>query len=558
MPAVRNSTPLKFKPHGLSDTLDGSNVFSGAMKNLQNLIPDPTTTDIWACRPAAISLIRFSGNPWSSGWASGFGPTSVSAFESGQIVIGTRVYGMISSTQFGGGKDIPFCFDTSTGLQVPISGVTAINIPTSPLTSGTWNPPVLALIGTKIIVTHPGFNGGNGFFGVIDISNPAAVAWSSGNLTGAITFSTPPTSVGQFNGRAYYLVNPGTGQPSAVFSDSLAPTNVTNANQALTFGDNLPLTATVGLPLNSQLGGVIQSLVIFKGSNNMFQVTGDPVTSNLATNAMNAATGTLAPNAIVTTPKGVAFLAPDGLRLIDFFARVSDPIGLEGAGISVPFQAAVVPSRMAAAYNNNVLRISLQNGAALGAPNQEFWFDFARQVWSGPHTFPFSLIDAIGNTFVGQPLSALGGLFQSDVVQSATSTFVENGTQMSFTWQTAMLPDTEQMTENATVETTLMLAINTGAIYSVTAVDQNDSTYATALVQGVGTATIWGQFQWGQALWGGLLAALAPQWIQWPFPIVFRRLSIKLQGNSSAAFKAGTLQLRYEQLGYLQQSLIGA
>jgi len=143
------------------------------MATLQDLIPDPTTKDLWQCRPAAISLVSFTASGFSSGFSSGFGgtgfigPTSISCMK----VIGTRVYGMVSTAR-NPGHDEPFCYDIALQIFIPITGVTVANTPFSPPTSGPWNPPNLDLIGAKLIVAHPGFNGaGNGFFGIIDITN---------------------------------------------------------------------------------------------------------------------------------------------------------------------------------------------------------------------------------------------------------------------------------------------------------------------------------------------------------------------------------------------------
>ncbi len=558
--ALRNSRPLKFQARGLSDTLDGSNVFSGAMARLSNLIPDPTTEGQFVCRPAAISLTTTLGSPWSSGWSSGFGPLSSASDGAitALVAVGSIVYGLFTSNSLGSPRDVPFGYDLDTMAPITITGYTVNNTPVPLAVSGEWVPPTMTLVGTKVVVCHQGFVSPL-FVGYIDISSPLAPTWAAGNLTGAITLTTPPTACGQFNQRAYYLINPPTGQPSIVFSDVLVPRNCTNANQVLTLGDNLKLTAAIGLPLSSATqGGVIQSLLVFKGDSKIHQITGDAAASTLTTNELNVATGTKSPLSIASTPKGIAFVAPDGLRIIDFQARVSDPIGINGGGVSVPFISALVPTRTVAAYGANVYRVTVQNGAAPGTPTEEYWFDFADQRWTGPHTLLFSHIVAVGVTFVGQPNDRSGFLVQSDTVQSPTSTFVELGSQLAFHWQPAMLPDTDRMCENSMVETTIFLALNPGDNYTVTAEDQNGSAFDTLIVTAAGTATLWGGFQWGQAVWGGVQLGIAPQQLPWHYPIVFRRLTISVSGSSSLAFRIGNMHLRYEELGYLQQTLAGA
>jgi hypothetical protein len=558
---LRNSKPYTFKGKGVSDTLDGSNVFAGAMALAANMIPDPSTDDQWICRPAATVLTQSMGDPWSLGWSSGFGPlaSASNGLMTAGLVVGSRLYGMMSSYMFGGGDDVPFCFDTSTNAFVPISGVLSTNVPASLQPTGDWIPPTMTLVGSKIMVCHQGFTGAAGnYVGQIDITTPATPAWSAGNLGGALSFTSAPYACGQFNGRAYYLVNPPGGQPAAIFSDTLTPLHATAGTQILTFGDNTLLTATAPLPLNSQLGGVVQSLIVFKGASNLYQITGDSATSNLAVNALNTATGTLAPNSISPTPKGLAFIAPDGLRLIDFFGRVSDPIGLAGSGINVPFINAVFPSRMNGQYGVNVYRISVQNGAALGSPTQEYWYDFARDRWSGPHSLSYAMIFLINNFFIGQATGSYGTILQSFSTPMPSSTYIENGVQLTFAWQTSMLPDVEDMSEHVMVETALMMALNPGDSYNASAVDQNNSVFDTVQLQTTGSQTKWGQFKWGQAPWLGSIPALASQWLEWHQPIVFNRLAVAVSGPSSGNVRIGNLRLRYQQLGYLQQTAVGA
>ena len=537
---LRNAQPLHFSPHGLSDAVDSTNVFAGAMAMLSNLIPDASTANLWQCRPAALQLTGFSG------FAT---PGFVSALE----VLGNVAYGMIGSAR-NPGQDEPFAYNLLTGVFITIAGVTAANTPASPTSSGAWTPPAMALVGTKLIVTHPGFNFGGGFaFGSLDISNPAAPVWSAGN-TAVNALPALPTWVANFNGRAWYLVNPATGQPGAYYSDILVPGTITNASQVVTFDDNVALTCAEGLALFNQLGGIIQALIVFKGSANIYQITGDAALGTLAKNSLNAATGTLSPLSVTSTPRGLTFLAPDGLRLIDFNAKVTDPIGVDGDGVNAPFIYSVVPSRVQASSNNNVLRISVQNGLATGSPQQEYWFDISRKKWSGPHSFPASMIAAYNNTFIMTPVGVNASLWQSDVTQSNTSTFVENGATMAFNFTTAMLPDPGTMSEFAMIETTLnMSLINGQQPVSVQALDQNGGVLNSVLLTAGGAGTQWGQFNWGQALWGGAQNALFPRALNWSKPVEFRRLQLAAVGNSISGFKIGDAFMRYQKLGYLQQ-----
>src|SRR5271166_1266819 len=300
---IRNAQPLVWHPKGVSDTLDASTAFTGAMAALSNLVPDPSTANLWQCRPAATPSVPVglpTGGPFSSGFSSGFqqgiisGVGAVSVFR----IVGSILYGMIGSSV--DGLDHPFAFNFATSLFLPVTaagGAFTGLLPSSQPTTGAWTPPTMDVIGSKLMVTHPGFATTANFIGWFDISIPTAPVWHAGNLTGAITFTIPPSFVAQFANRAYYIVNL-TAQPAVVFSDILSPLTVFAATQVLTFGDIVPLTALGQLRFYNQLGGIVQALIVFKDDVNTYQVTGDAALNTLASNSMNFAIGTKCPNGI--------------------------------------------------------------------------------------------------------------------------------------------------------------------------------------------------------------------------------------------------------------------
>lgn len=554
--------PVALFPRGVSDTLAGDTAPAGMMAQMVNLIPDASTRSLWQCRPAAVILNNIANLI-----------PSPNGFISVVLVIGTRLYGMISSTTFPG-RDQPFCFDIQANLLVPITGMTQQNLPGNAPAAGPWTPPQMTLCGSKIIISHPGYVGGAGaFFGVIDTLHQNALTYTGTN-TAPVALIFPPSFVLTFNGRVFFLVNPPGQQPAAYMSDSLNATSITNANQILTFGDNVALTCAGRLGLSNQvIGGVVQAIMIFKGLENMYQVTGDYALGNLAVNVLNSATGTLAPNSLTSTEKGLMFTAPDGIRLIDFDGNVDDPIGADGQGVTIPFYNILNPSRACAAYNNGIYRIQLQNGAVPGNPQQEWWYDSVRQVWSGPHTTAVSLIIAYQNTFILTRQTSGGKIFRSDTVQTYLSTFVEDTFALKWLYQTSTFPDDSKMCEFCNIEATLHMQLppssNLGNPWSsgwssgfgpgdaghiqVKFMDQNFTVLDTVFVNSRKRGSLWGVFKWGVDDWGGAADNLYPRRLSWHFPIVFRRGIIQANGLSSSQLKIGEVRMRIQDLGYLQQ-----
>ena len=381
---IRNSKVIRWAPRGTVDSLDSTNTGPGGMSLLSNLVPDPTTKNLFVPRAAAIAL------------------TGVAADNLGNApvfyILGDTVYGMIGN---GHGYDYPFIYSLSTNTFSYPAGISNSNVPTTQSIVGDWTPPTMAQLGAYIVVTHPGFTGAaNGFIGWFDLTTATAPKWKSGN-TAINPLAAVPVACCQFGGRIYYAVGNATQA-----SDEFNPISITDAGQVLTFGGSNPITALAGLGLNNQVvGGIIQSLMVFKGVENIWQITGDYSNQTWATNTLNVATGTLAPNSLVPTPSGLAFAGPDGIRIIDFNGNVGNPLGEFGQGVAVPFQQAVAPTRICGAYNVQTLRYAVRQAATqVSLPNGqgtvEYWYNFGLDAWTGPHSLPTTFIRPYKATFI--------------------------------------------------------------------------------------------------------------------------------------------------------------
>jgi hypothetical protein len=414
---------------------------------------------------------------------------------------------------------------------------------------------------------------------------PQAPLWGAGDLNiNPLASTGPAIAVAQFSNRAYFAVNayPATGTvPLSVgvqASDAGLPCQQTNISQTLTFNNGIPVNALAGLGLSTQLGGIIQSLMVFQGDSNIQQITGDFASHTIAVNPLQTATGTLAPNSIAPTPKGLMFVATDGLRMITFDGSVTDPIGTYGKGISLPFINAQLYSRIAAAFNENVYRVTVSWippmtvasvwGTALRT--DEFWFHVDIGKWSGPHASIMDMIAPLplGNTFIASPhstASTTGGailtddagfaltddsgfvltddsmgaspnagiLFRSDVNPSSISVYTELGAQLACTFTTVLLPDNPGQMAIGMTQTTIFVGVRSGEQeLLVTATDDMGQTLNQAYV-------VIGPF-----------SAPAQRPIPWTSPLVFRQIRISLSATASSTLQLGALNLRDEVLGY--------
>lgn len=523
-----------------------------SMNLLTNLVPANDTASQWVARPAALQL-------------TGSFPSDM-GFVSAHLIVGTRFFGMYASQTLFPGRDVPFCYDLLGAAMVSISGVTSGNTPASAPSSGTWTPPHMEMIGTKIIVSHVGFSGaGQNFVGQIETANPTALAWTCFNtLTNALP--SVPVWVSQFFQRAYYFCNIPNQQPALIGSDVLLPGTRSYSGYVLTFGDNIPLLCGGTVGLDTQQSGQVQTLVVFKqGAEQMWQVQGDFAwTTQTSTtpvqvppvyiNNFSKGTGTNSPNSVCPTPKGLAFVAPDGVRILDFDGHVSDPIGYNGQGICQPLIAAAFPSRIAAACNGVVYRVTTQNSAVPGTPWQDWCLDLVRQIWHGPHSFAYSLLDCFNNVFVSTS-PTLPGLWQNDLNPSVNSTYVENGNPYNCIYQSALMPDRETLNELACAKAVFYQGFGAGTTaYNIAMLDQNGSVIDSVDLQYVATQTLWDQFTWGVGVWLGSNQNLRGTEIPWHYPLCFDRMTVRITVQAAAGLRLGNVIMDIEQLGYTVSS----
>lgn len=543
MPIPR-AYPVRFTPKGICDAFDATDAFAGACRSLQNLVFDQGNPELVTARPGVgPALTTFPG-------------FTTPGFVSLHFAIGSLIFGMIATGR-NAGHDEPFCYDVTAGSFVTISGVTAGNTPTSPATSGTWTPPTAAVIGVKIIITHPGFSGtGSNFFGVIDITNPAAPAWSSAN-TATNALPSVPTSVANFNNRAYYS----TGN-KLFYSNVLDALTMTNAGQSLTVGDNTNVTAQAGLPLQTTSAGVIGALIVFKPSS-IWQVTGDAATNNLSLNYLSLTTGCIAPRSVVPTSFGIPFVSVEGPNLIGLTGGVypmnRNLSGSDAADIQVPFQNTTAPTRIAAGFQGNIYRICVPTVTPAGAQKSDFWFDLHRRRWNGPHTFSYDCVSmptspVSGSFFVLSSADNPGALYRSLTQPQSGITLVYNdaGNAIMTNLTSSSLPKTGHMAEKQVIESTIELSsVGVAVTYNITAYDDRSRTVGSTSVTTANVGGTWGSFVWGSGVtWASTSNVPFTYTIPWSAPVVFKKFVLNIQATATNSLSIGTFFARYQDCGY--------
>lgn len=538
--AIPNTTPVRFTPRGLVDAFDATDKFPGACNQLANLIFDQVNPEFVVNRPGVLTLAQFAAGGFTS-------PTFISI----QVPIGSRVYGMVATTRFAG-KDEPFVYESATGLFITVGTVTNANTPTSPATTGDWTPPTLAVIGTMVVVTHPGFNGaGANFYGVIDITNPAAPVWRDEN-TATNGLAAVPTSVTNFNNRAYFGV-----ANQLQYTDVLTnPLTRTNASQAVTVGDTQPVNALAGLPVQTTGSGIVQAITVFKKTQ-IWQVTGDTSQANLSLNFLSLTIGTIAPRTVVQAPYGLYFMTSGGPYFIDLLGAVKPVVNKQGEShpdIQIPFQNAVTPTRWCAAYSNPIFRIcgpTVINGVQTV---NDYWFDEHLRRWNGPHSFAYDCAGALGDVWCLSSALNPGQLIQGSPVPNPGFPITDLGATINFTLQSATFPKVGDMFTKQVVESQIELAaVNGMTTYTIAALNEIGNNIGSTSVTAGTTPPLWGTMVWGQFTWTSAFQPLRPKTypVYWTAPLVFEKMALLITGPITSQIGIGTFYARYQKTGYM-------
>lgn len=598
------------RPRTLADSQDGSNSQPGSMQLTTNLIPSQRTAGLWIPRPASVlsfdtttapgvttagrvvaelpvganvfgmvqdtnsgtdkpfmwngaafvTITQLGIYPTTQSNAGDWVPPTMTMMPNGRIIVchkgypgtGIKFFGVIDT----GGATITFTgnthsntlIDTLGGSFNPVESGIEVGMPISDLAGDIAAGVFVESFTATTITLSANATGSNATTFTVSGGSLAAPTYNAINTSGNPLVAVP-LGCGLMAGRANYLVN-----NTDVQSDSLHSSQVTNASQVLTIGDNQNCTAIAQNSFTSQTqGGAIQSLIVFKGDQTPFQITGDTATQNLQVNSLNAPAGTLAPNSIAPTPIGLMYMSQDGLRFIDALGYIHEPIGAEGKGVNNPFINVVNPSRMAAAYNSNVYRISLTYTYLDGTNTQqtvtqEFWYHLNGKVWSGPHTFPADIIvasQAVGNHgFFAAAHGIIAKVWQSDALVTTASTYTENGTALSCEYATVLLPDNDEAAMNCVIETTIMLSVAVAGNFVATMVDDGGNVLDTVTFG----AAQWDVSSWDETVWASVTPA--QKQIFWHLPLVFKQAYFDLTFPAGPSVAVGNLYLPYEVLGY--------
>lgn len=533
MPISPKQFPVRLTARGLSDAFDSTDKFPGACILLSNFVFDQGNPEIVVSRPGVTTIDTFASFTMP-------GIVSVHA------TVGDITYGMIASG-LNANKDEPFAYDHVNGVYLAVAGVTNANTPTTQAGTGAWTPPTMASVGVNIIVTHPGFPGGATKFGWFDITIPAAPVWNGGDTT-TNGLSATPVAVANFNNRAYFALP----NNKVEYTDVLTLVR-TASSQALTLGDASKLTALSGLPIQTTSSGVVQALLAFKEFQ-IWQITGDPVTLDLAANFISLSYGTRSPRSLALSPLGLYFAASSGPMIVDptgTLRAVTNSGQQNEPDLHVPWENATTPSRICAGYNSTIYRVSMETTINGATSVNDYWFDEHKRRWHGPHTFPYNGASPYKNYFVIVSNANPAKLIKSEIEPSGASVYTDLGVAFPSTELTATFPKTGEMEMHQSSQSTIELASAQGAAsYQITALDDLGNTLNSCSISVLPAGALWGFAVWGGFNWASATNVPTTYNVPWTAPLVFKKMAIYITATASTQLAIGSFFTRYKTLGY--------
>lgn len=180
------------------------------------------------------------------------------------------------------------------------------------------------------------------------------------------------------------------------------------------------------------------------------------------------------------------------------------------------------------------------------------------QTWLERPGASLRVSQAVEQVWLAPVPDARIGLYSTSVLPSSTDTYDEFGSLLSWTYETALLPDNQQQRNNSMCITTLDLAfVGSTPVVAVSFLDNGGNTLQASAITPNGAVSVWNGTRanstWNKVGWNGAALALSPWQIPWQQPIVFKQGYFLASGLSFAGFKIGSLYLEYKILGYVSQ-----
>src|SRR5262249_11944748 len=137
------------------------------------------------------------------------------------------------------------------------------------------------------------------------------------------------------------------------------------------------------------------------------------------------------------------------------------------------------------------------------------------------------------------------------------ATYVENGIQMTYLWQTSLLPDNRSAAMNQMSRATLGISLPANQPATVAAFDDQGNTLDAVIIDASADATLWDQAVWDVSIWDGSGTVYRQRSLNWNFPWIYKQAVFAVTGNCGYPLRIGDFYMINRVLGYDRLELTG-
>jgi hypothetical protein len=132
-----------------------------------------------------------------------------------------------------------------------------------------------------------------------------------------------------------------------------------------------------------------------------------------------------------------------------------------------------------------------------------------------------------------------------------TSTYLDNGVQISSNLKSSTFPKTGHMVSKQVVESTQELAsAGSVASFAITGIDDQGNALNSCDIPILPLGSLWGSAIWGAFSWASAVNIPRVYTVPWTAPLVFKKMAIEITASAQSALAFGTFFARYQELGY--------
>jgi hypothetical protein len=147
-------------------------------------------------------------------------------------------------------------------------------------------------------------------------------------------------------------------------------------------------------------------------------------------------------------------------------------------------------------------------------------------------------------------------LFKSIYGSNAATqaSYDDNGASISVVYASSQFPKTPNINQKQVIESTIEVSAQNNVQLKVSAFDEDGTLLdSQPITSGAPLASIWNAFVWSFGTWGSAIIAPKTITVPWSTPLIFKKMSIKIEATSNNYISLGSFFAKYRDTGYINK-----